>query len=77
MIPKADANKIIQIFKHYMETEGQTVDSMRYEKNLQEKMRHKGFLSDLIPLLPADATYDVQEAYALIKNEIVDELNVL
>lgn len=74
---KADADKIIQIFKHYMETEGQAIDSMRYEKNLQEKMRHKGFLSDLNPLLPADATYDVQEAYALIKNEIVDELNVL
>ncbi len=74
---KADAGKVIHIFKHYMETEGQIVDSMRYEKNLQEKMRHKGFLSDLNPLLPADATYDVQEAYALIKNEIVDNLNVL
>jgi predicted nucleotidyltransferase component of viral defense system len=73
---KADANKIIQMFKYYMETEGQTVDRMQYEKNLQEKMRHQGFLSDLNPLLPADATYDVQEAYDLIKNEIVDKLNV-
>jgi len=73
---KADAGKVIQIFKHYMETEGQTVDSMRYEKNLQEKMRHQGFLSDLNPLLPANAMYDVQEAYVLIKNEIVDKLNV-
>jgi len=49
---------------------------MHYEKNLQEKLGHRGFLSDLNPLLPADATYDVQEAYALIKNEIVDKLNV-
>jgi len=59
-----------------METEGQTVDSMHYEKNLQEKLRHRGFLSDLNPLLPADAIYDVQEAYVLIKKEIVDKLNV-
>ena len=73
---KADASRIIHVFKHYMETEGQTVDSMRYEKNLQEKLRHRGFLSDLNPLLPADAIYDVQEAYVLIKNEIVDKLNV-
>jgi len=73
---KADAGKVIQIFKHYMENEGQTIDSIRYEKNLQEKMRHKGFLSDLNPLLPADATYNIQEAYAFIKNEIVDKLNV-
>ena len=73
---KADAGRIIHVFKKYMETEGQTVDSMHYEKNLQEKLRHRGFLSDLNPLLPADAIYDVQEAYALIKHEIVDKLNV-
>lgn len=74
---KADAGRIIHVFKKYMETEGQTVDSMHYEKNLQEKLRHRGFLSDLNPLLPADATYDVQEAYALIKKEIVDKLQTL
>ncbi len=74
---KADAGQVIRILKHYMKTEGQTVGSMLYEKNLQEKMRHTGFLSDLNPLLPADATYNVQEAYDLIKNEIVDKLNVL
>ena len=71
---KADADKVIRIFKHYMGIEGQTVDSIRYEKNLQEKIRHQGFLSDLNPLLPADATYDVQKAYVLIKNEIVDRI---
>jgi len=73
---KADVGRIIHVFKKYMETEGQTVDSMHYEKNLQEKLRHRGFLSDLNPLLPADAIYDVQEAYVLIKKEIVDKLNV-
>ncbi|OPY17356.1 MAG: hypothetical protein A4E69_00019 [Syntrophus sp. PtaB.Bin138] len=73
---KADAGRIIHVFKQYMETEGQTVDSMHYEKNLQEKLRHRGFLSDLNPLLPADATYDVQEAYAFIKNEIVDKIEI-
>jgi len=73
---KADAGRIIHVFKKYMETEGQTVDSMHYEKNLQEKLRHRGFLSDLNPLLSADAIYDVQEAYVLIKKEIVDKLNV-
>lgn len=74
---KANAGKIINIFNHYMASEGHTVDSMRYEENLQEKMRHRGFLSDLNPLLPANAMYDVQEAYVLIKNEIVDKLNGL
>jgi hypothetical protein len=40
---KADASRIIHIFKHYMENEGQTIDSMNYEKNLQEKNEASGF----------------------------------
>ena len=72
---KADAGRIIHVFKQYMETEGQTVDSMHYEKNLQEKLRHRGFLSDLNPLLPADAIYDVQEAYHFVRSEIIDKFD--
>ena len=72
---KAAAGRIIHVFKRYMETEGQTVDSTRYEKNLQEKMRHKGFLSDLYPLLPADTSYDVQAAHLLIWTEIINRID--
>ena len=71
---KAEAGRIIHIFEQYMKNEGQAVNNMRYEKNLQEKLRHRGFLSDLNPLLPAGATYDVQEACMLIKREIIDKL---
>lgn len=71
---KADAVRIIHIFKHYMENEGQTVDRLRYEKNLQEKMRHRGFLSDLNPLLSVNAMWDIQEAYVLIKNEVLNRI---
>lgn len=72
---KADASRIIHIFKHYMENEGQTIDSMNYEKNLQEKMKHHGFLTDLNPLLPANAAYDVKEAYCFVCAEIIDRFN--
>jgi len=72
---KADVDKIIHAFKQYMENEGQTVNSMNYEKNLQEKMRHRGFLSDLNPLLPADTTYDVQDAYHCVRGKIIDNLS--
>jgi predicted nucleotidyltransferase component of viral defense system len=70
---KADPGRIIHVFKHYMKTEGQTVDSIHFEKNLQDKLRHQGFLSDLNPLLPADAEYDVQEAYHFVRAEIIDK----
>lgn len=72
---RADAGRIIHIFKQYMKNEGQTVDSMNYEKNLQEKMKHRGFLTDLNPLLPANAVYDVQKAYNLVMKCIIDRLN--
>ncbi|MCG6537410.1 MAG: nucleotidyl transferase AbiEii/AbiGii toxin family protein [Syntrophales bacterium LBB04] len=74
---KADADRIIHAFKQYMENEGQTVETMLYEKNLQEKLRHRGFLSDLNPLLPADAIYDVKEAYHFVRAEIIDKLDRL
>ena len=72
---KADAGRIIQAFKQYMENEGQPVETMQYEKNLQEKLRHRGFLSDLNPLLPADATYDVQEAYHFVRTKIINKID--
>ena len=72
---KADADRIILAFKQYMENEGQTVETMLYEKNLQEKLRHRGFLSDMNPLLPADAIYDVKEAYPFVRTEIIDKLD--
>jgi predicted nucleotidyltransferase component of viral defense system len=70
----ADAGRIIHVFKQYMEYEGQTVGSMHYEKNMQEKLIHRGFLSDTTPLLPADAMYDIQEAYRHVRAEIIDKL---
>lgn len=72
---RADAGRLIHIFKQYMKNEGQTVDSMNYENNLQEKMKHRGFLTDLNPLLPTNEVYDVQKAYNLVMKCIIDRLN--
>jgi len=72
---KADADRIVHIFKHYMENEGQTIDSMNYEKNLQEKMIHRGFLTDLNPLLPADITYDIEMAFLRIRNDLLRKID--
>lgn len=58
-----------------MENEGQTVDSMHYEKNLQEKLRHRGFLTDLNPLLPADTTYDIEMSFLRIQNNLLRKID--
>jgi predicted nucleotidyltransferase component of viral defense system len=68
---KADPVKVVAIFKQYMEAEGNIIDRRSFEKNLQDKMKHAGFISDIRPLLPADVKYDEESAYALIREEIL------
>ena len=72
---KADAGRVVHIFKQYMEKEGQTVVNMNYEKNLQEKMKHRGFLSDIDPLLPADTLYDIETAFLRIRNDFLSKID--
>ena len=71
---KADALKIIEIFKQYMAAEGQNIDIRTYKTNMQDKMKHAGFLSDLKPLLTANLQYDVWEAFALVQREVIERL---
>jgi predicted nucleotidyltransferase component of viral defense system len=70
----ADAVQIVTLFKQYMASEGQSIDSRSYEKNLQDKMKHAGFLSDLKPLLPAKMKYDAQAAFVLLQHELIARL---
>jgi predicted nucleotidyltransferase component of viral defense system len=70
----ADSLKIVGIFKQYMAREGLTIEKTFYEKNLTKKMTHPGFISDIRPLVPADINYNIQEAYALILNRIINRI---
>lgn len=45
-----------------------------YEKNLQEKIKHRGFVSDLNPLIPADVNYDIQKAFEILKQEVISRI---
>jgi len=71
---KAKATAVIQIFKEYMKAQGLNVKREDYEKNLQEKIKHRGFASDLNPLIPANVNYDIQEASEILKQEIISKI---
>ena len=73
---KANATRIVEIFHGYMKSEGRIVDGRLYEKNLWDKMKHRGFISDIEPLLPADVNYDIQEAFDLVNREIVSKMEM-
>lgn len=68
---RADASAVVAIFKQYMVAEGQRVDARSYEKNMQDKMKHAGFLSDLNPLVAPNIQYDAHEAFLLIRRKII------
>jgi len=72
---KADTGKVVEIFKYYMKREGNLVDRRSYEKNIEEKMRHPGFVRDLTPLLSPGVDYDSQSAYSLILKEIIARMD--
>ena len=57
-----------------MKAQGLNVKRGDYEKNLQEKVKHRGFAGDLNPLIPADVNYDTQEALEILKQEIISKI---
>ena len=71
----ANAEHIVDIFRRYMDFEGNAVDSRTYEKNLRDKMKHPGFASDIEPLLPDGASYDLQVAFDYVVQEIVSRID--
>lgn len=72
---KASAERVVEIFRRYMDFEGNAVDGRTYEKNLREKMKHSGFASDIESLLPDGASYDLQVAFDYIVREIVSRID--
>jgi hypothetical protein len=54
-----------------MNAEGHRITREDYENNIEEKMKHPGFLEDVKPMLAADMNYDVKAAFPLIREQII------
>jgi len=72
---KANAAKVVEIFREYMKAEGHGISAGDYEKNLEAKMKHVDFVEDITPLLPADINYDIKDAFSLIIQQIVSRID--
>jgi predicted nucleotidyltransferase component of viral defense system len=73
-VGKADAERIVDLFKAYIKAEGGSIKRNDYEKNIEAKMKHPGFIEDVNPLLPADMNYDAQEAFSFVSQQIVSRI---
>jgi predicted nucleotidyltransferase component of viral defense system len=67
----ANPDQVVEVYRKYLAAEGNAISRTEFENNLNQKMRHSGFLSDLPPLLRPGVVYNINEAYRLIQAELV------
>ena len=69
----ADSKKIILAFKEYMNYSVNRIPSKKeILNNLDLKMQDPDFIGDIYALLRPDTEYDANNAYELIKNELIN-----
>ena len=67
-------DNVIFCFKEYMKWEGKNPTYKLYVSNMEDKMKKAEFLGDTKTLLRPNEIYDVQEAYRIVKEMLIDKL---
>ncbi len=68
----ANNGAIVRVFQRYMEAGGHHVTQEEFRKNLQDKMKIRDFLHDTEGLLRSGISYDPQEAFGLVENQLIN-----
>ncbi len=73
-LTQADVNvdKVIKAFKHYMSEEGNAVTQKEFLENMKKKIEDADFTGEMNGLLRSGIAYDINEAYGLVKKEILE-----
>jgi predicted nucleotidyltransferase component of viral defense system len=72
---EVDAKSLINIYKKYMETsKGQSPTQKQFLLNMDEKVKDPDFSGDIYALLRAKITYNQDEAYELIKEQLISKI---
>ena len=70
-----DINKVLQCYHAYMEqSDGGVPTQEIYIENIEEKMGNPEFTGDTIALIRPEENWDIEEAYELIKTEILEKI---
>jgi len=74
-VAEFDINKVIQCYHRYMyQSEGSSPTKDVYIKNIKEKIVDPEFTGDTIALIRPEENWNIDEAYKLIKKEILEKL---
>jgi len=66
-----DLHPVLAAFHYYMKAEENTVSAADFQRNLDAKMRHAGFLSDTPPLLRPGVIFDPKQAAQWLSESII------
>jgi argonaute-like protein implicated in RNA metabolism and viral defense len=71
-----NTENVLNCFKEYMAREGKKPTHSLYVSNMEEKMANDEFTGDTASLLRPDEKYNPNEAYEIVKAQIIDKLIV-
>ncbi len=69
-----DIIKVIEIFKKYCANEGVIITRKLFEENLQQKKLNTDFSTDMNVLLPHNVSWDFDEAFNFVQDNIIKKL---
>lgn len=69
-----DAAETVRLFHHYMDFEDRSVSQADYRQNLENKMKHPGFLGDIGPLIAGGVDFDHATAFDQVCREFVERM---
>jgi len=71
---EASPDRVIGCFQRYMDEGGHSASRAQFEENLAAKRTDTRFVSDIEPLLPSSAAWDVDAAMDLVLAEFVSRI---
>src|SRR5690606_18924291 len=72
--PESDPARIVEAFEAYIEHDGHRVSRAQFEENMAGKMRDPQFRADISPLLSVDFEWNVDEAAAIVGEQLIERL---
>lgn len=69
-----DSFLTVNCFKNYLQKERLSVSQAMFEENMFYKLQDGFFIEDIIPLLPANLAYNVEQAYTLVHEKLISAL---
>jgi predicted nucleotidyltransferase component of viral defense system len=70
-----NVSEVITAWKFYMEHENHIVSQQEFIDNMDKKIVDPDFLGDMLGLLKPGLKYDINEAYQLVKKELLENIS--